>query len=613
MDHVGAHERGGLPTGNKRAFKGVLVRCSSTRQTRQTRQDENAHDFSSYRAGPPSFRGSLRYAFRFVALEVLSHLPLPVNIGDVVDKYRVERVVGVGAMGLVVAARHTTLDQVVAIKFLVEHRFGSRDESIARFLGEARAAARIQSDHVCRVSDVGMLPAGVPYMIMEHLEGTDLEEEIVARGQLDLVEAVDYVLQACDAIAAAHQLDIVHRDLKPANLFLARRPDGSRRVKVLDFGISKAASLGKQRFTRETKSLGTPAYMPPEQIKDPMNVDHRADIWALGAILYELLTGQMAFVGETVKEVLDRVLGEDPCPIPALRRDVPPDLIAIIGRALARDRDARWPTAATFARALAPFGSIGVLSGLASIQREVGSLSSISSIRALPPQVAPMMAPGMPVAPMMAPGMPAPPMAAPMAPGMMAAPMPPAMMPATLPMPMRPGMMAASMPAPMPAPMAPGMMAPTLPAQMGPMASYPPYGPGSSVDAMVSSLPHERQTLPDPGELSRRYSVVQDWAALQTRRRRARTAVLAMVATLLFASAAVVLVYRVARPRFSRANSAATSSPLAPLPGTDDAPPPEAASLAPAGLPASSVQHAPKSVQSASDGVRPARNSGSTH
>ena len=548
-----------------------------------------------------------------MALEVPSHLPSPVNIGDVVDKYRVERVVGVGAMGLVVAARHTTLDQIVAIKFLVEHRFGSRDESIARFVGEARAAARIQSDHVCRVSDVGMLPTGVPYMIMEHLEGNDLEEEIIARGQLDLVEAVDYVLQACDAIAAAHQLDIVHRDLKPANLFLARRPDGSRRVKVLDFGISKATTLGKQRFTRETKSLGTPAYMPPEQIKDPMNVDHRADIWALGAILYELLTGQMAFVGENIKEVLDRVLGEDPCPIPALRRDVPPDLIAIIGRALARDRDARWPTAATFARALAPFGSIGVLSGLASIQREVGSLSSISSIRTMPPRVAPMMAPGM-----MAPTMPAPIAPMPMAPGTMA---PGMMAPGTMaPGMMAPGMMAPGMMAPgmmAPGMMAPGMMAPGMmaPGMMAPgmMASYPPYGPASSVEAMVSTLPHERQTLPDAGELSRRHSVVQDWAALQTRRRRARAAVLAMIAALLFVSAAVVLVYRVARPRFSRANSAATSSALALPPGADDAPPPEAAALAPPELPSASpaptyVHPASSSVYPADSSVRPARN-----
>ncbi|MCW5836927.1 MAG: protein kinase, partial [Labilithrix sp.] len=450
-----------------------------------------------------------------VAQDARSPLPAPVNIGDIVDKYRVEHVVGVGAMGLVVAARHTTLDQIVAIKFLVEHRFGSRDESIARFLAEARAAARIQSDHVCRVSDVGMLPSGVPFMIMEHLEGNDLEDEIVARGQLDLVEAVDYVLQACDAIAAAHQLGIVHRDLKPANLFLARRPDGSRRVKVLDFGISKATT-GKQRFTRETRSLGTPAYMPPEQVRDPMNVDHRADIWALGAILYEVLTGQMAFVGANIKEVLDRVLAEDPCPMPALRRDVPPELTAIVNRALARDRDARWPTAATFARALAPFGSIGVLSGLASIQREVGSLSSISALRASPPEAAGMMAP-----PVGAVGS-----------GAYAA---------------YAGMTAPAMSSGPYAALGPAMTAP----QRGATATgqYPAYGPPPSVDAVTSSLPRERQTQPDLGELSRRQFVVQGWTALQTRRRRARAALLVMSSALLLAGAVAVLVHRVARPR----------------------------------------------------------------
>jgi len=311
-----------------------------------------------------------------------------VNVGDVVDKYRVERVVGVGAMGLVVAARHTTLDQVVAIKFLVEHGFGSKEESIARFLNEARAAARIDSDYVCRVSDVAMLASGVPYMVMEYLDGNDLEEELEARGRLEIVEAVDYVLQALDAIAAAHQLGIVHRDLKPANLFLARRPDGSRRVKVLDFGISKTTNTSAtrsqrrqiKRLTKETRSLGTPAYMAPEQVTDPMHVDHRVDIWALGAILYELLTGRMAFAGDTVKEVLDRVVSEDPCPIQALRPDVPHALVAAISRALTRDREQRWQSAAMFARALAPFGSIGVLGGLTNVTREVGSLSSISPL-----------------------------------------------------------------------------------------------------------------------------------------------------------------------------------------------------------------------------------------
>jgi serine/threonine-protein kinase len=343
--------------------------------------------------GPPS--GPYAHAYGSAA-------PSPINVGDIVDKYRVEQLLGVGAMGVVAQGRHTTLDQVVAIKFLIEHKFGSAEESIARFLGEARAAAKIQSDYVCRVSDVGMLTSGIPYMIMEHLEGSDLEEELAQRGQLDLGEAVDFVLQALDAIAAAHSLGIVHRDLKPANLFLARRPDGSRRVKVLDFGISKAQGPSKQRFTRETKSLGTPAYMPPEQIVDPMKVDHRADIWALGAILYECITGQLAFVGSTVKEVLDRVLTEEPCPIPRLRGDVPPQLISIVQRALTRDRDNRWPSAATFARALAPYGSPGVLGTLANIQREVGSLSAVSAAWRIPTPMnafQPSAVPQMPVPP----------------------------------------------------------------------------------------------------------------------------------------------------------------------------------------------------------------------
>ena len=160
----------------------------------------------------------------------------------VAGKYCVERVLGVGGMGVVVRARHTTLDQIVAIKFLVANRFDSHEEAVARFLTEARAAARIESDHVCRVFDVGTLPSGIPFMVMEHLEGQDLDDEIQARGQIPITEAVDYVMQAGDAIAAAHQLGIVHRDIKPANLFLAIRPDGSRRVKVLDFGISKVGA-----------------------------------------------------------------------------------------------------------------------------------------------------------------------------------------------------------------------------------------------------------------------------------------------------------------------------------------------------------------------------------
>jgi serine/threonine protein kinase len=309
-------------------------------------------------------------------------LASPVSEGEIVaGKYRVERVLGVGGMGVVVSARHTTLDQVVAIKFLVANQFDSREEAIGRFLAEARAAARIESDYVCRVFDVGTLPTGVPYMVMEHLEGRDLDEEILQRGQLDLVEAVDCVLQAADALAAAHALGIVHRDIKPANLFLALRPDGTRRVKVLDFGISKAGGDGSPRLTQEASSLGTPAYMSPEQVRGAADVDARTDIWGLGAILYELITGQMAFVGDDVKSILDHVLDDDPCPMPSLRRNVPSELEAIVMRCLDRERDRRWPSAATFARALSTYGAAGTFAQLASVQRELGSLASISAVR----------------------------------------------------------------------------------------------------------------------------------------------------------------------------------------------------------------------------------------
>ncbi len=319
----------------------------------------------------------------------------PVAAGEIVaGKYRVERLLGVGGMGVVVSARHTALDQVVAIKFLVVNRFATHEESAARFLAEARAAALIESDYVCRVFDVGTLESGVPFMVMEYLEGRDLDDEILHRGPVALVEAVDYVLQAADALAAAHQLGIVHRDIKPANLFLATRPDGTRRVKVLDFGISKIGGAeplaARPRLLAERSSLGTPAYMSPEQVRDAVDIDARTDIWGLGTILYELVTGHMAFVGKDVKAILTHVLEEDPCPMSALRRDVPSELEAIVMRCLDRERGGRWGSAARFARALAPFGSLGIFAQLASVQRELGSMSSIrvSAAHSVQPMVA---------------------------------------------------------------------------------------------------------------------------------------------------------------------------------------------------------------------------------
>ena len=242
--------------------------------------------------------------------------------------------------------------------------------------------------------DVGTLESGVPFMVMEHLEGRDLDDEVLRRGPIDLVEAVDYVLQAADALAAAHRLGIVHRDIKPANLFLATRPDGTRRVKVLDFGISKVGGAAPAArpglLSRDRSSLGTPAYMSPEQVRDAVDIDARTDIWGLGTILYELVTGHMAFVGKDITAILAHVLEEDPCPMTALRREVPTELEAIVMRCLDRDRNGRWGSAARFAQALAPFGSLGIFAQLASVQRELGSMSSIrvSATHSVQPMVA---------------------------------------------------------------------------------------------------------------------------------------------------------------------------------------------------------------------------------
>ena len=188
-------------------------------------------------------------------------MELPIVVGQVVaQKYRVDRFIGQGGMGVVVAGFHLELDQPVAIKFLVSES-GLQSEGAERFRREARAAAKIQSEHVARVFDVGLLDERVPYMVMELLDGSDLEHEIERRGALPVAEAVGYLLQAIDAVAEAHAVGIVHRDLKPTNLFLAQRADGSRIVKVLDFGISKSLGSGRQRevaLTRTAAFIGSP-------------------------------------------------------------------------------------------------------------------------------------------------------------------------------------------------------------------------------------------------------------------------------------------------------------------------------------------------------------------
>ena len=283
----------------------------------------------------------------------------PVAEGEVLaGKYRIERVLGQGGMGVVVAAMHIHLNQRVAIKLLLE---GATAEVVERFGREARAAVRLKCQHVARVTDVGELPNGAPYMVMEYLEGNDLSQIVRASGALSVPDAVEYLLHACEAIGEAHSIGIVHRDLKPANLFLTRAADGTSTVKVLDFGISKTgeseSSEGEgMSLTKTTAVLGSPLYMSPEQMKSARSADARSDIWSLGAILYELLTGGVPFNAMTFTELVLMVNMETPRSIATIRNDVAPGLEAAVLKCLEKRPENRFANVAELAFALAPFG-----------------------------------------------------------------------------------------------------------------------------------------------------------------------------------------------------------------------------------------------------------------
>ncbi len=280
-----------------------------------------------------------------------SYPDLPEQGDLIAGKYQVEHVLGEGGVGVVVAAWHIALRQRVAIKLLLPQAM-ERPEAIARFLREARAAAAVQSEHVARVLDVGTLEDGVPYLVMEHLSGIDFARLLQERGPLPVPEIIDFILQAGEAIAEAHALGIVHRDLKPGNLFLTARADGSPLVKVLDFGLSKTPD---EALTAAGVVMGSPQYMPPEQITSLTNVDQRADIWALGAILYRLLTGRYPFPGSTVAAICVGVLTEAPRPMRAVRREIPEELDAAVLACLEKDLGRRIQSVSELAKRLAPF------------------------------------------------------------------------------------------------------------------------------------------------------------------------------------------------------------------------------------------------------------------
>ncbi|WP_437666021.1 protein kinase domain-containing protein [Sorangium sp. So ce1182] len=307
----------------------------------------------------------------------------PVAEGQILSgKYRVERILGQGGMGVVVAALHEQLHQRVAIKLLHP---GANAEMVERFVREARAAVRLKSEHVARVLDVGTLETGAPFMVMEYLEGSDLQQTLRERGPLELEEAVGYVLEACEAIAEAHAAGIIHRDLKPANLFLARGADGSGMVKVLDFGISKAlaesSSAGGEPelgLTKTAMVLGSPLYMAPEQMRSARTVDTRADIWSLGAILYQLLTARVPFDATSLSELILMINTEVPPSPSTFRSDLPPGLEAAILRCLEKDVAKRFRSVAELAVAIVDFGPPLALASLERIERTLGLVPAVA-------------------------------------------------------------------------------------------------------------------------------------------------------------------------------------------------------------------------------------------
>jgi len=315
-------------------------------------------------------------------------------IGDLVNgKYRVDGTAGTGGMGVVLSATHLELGHHVAIKLLV-HEEATDARAVERFLREAKAAASLQSDHVVRIHDVGRLDSGAPFMVMELLRGEDLGSFVRSHGPIAPSQAVDWILQACNAIAEAHATGIVHRDLKPANLFLTQRSDGSDCVKVLDFGISKRLSTaGVQAFqgdlTATRQVVGSPAYMSPEQVRNSREIDHRVDIWALGMTLYEFLSGRPAFCADTFPAVCAAIVADAPAPLDEIAT-IPKELSQVVLRCLAKDPNERFASVSELALALLPFAPSRPLSTARSQQwfaakpeAPVPTSSTLASARSL--------------------------------------------------------------------------------------------------------------------------------------------------------------------------------------------------------------------------------------
>jgi len=277
------------------------------------------------------------------------------------DTYRLEEEIGSGGMGVVWRAVHTKLGTVAAIKFL---KRAVDEESAARFLREARTTASMESPHLARVYDCAQLETGELFIVMEYFQGLGLDEVVHRDGRLPVARAVDFILQACIGLAAAHRREIVHRDIKPANLLLAKDEDGTEQIKIVDFGLSRLAQPDQgEGLTRDQILLGTPEYAPPEQFGNAMNAREPADLWAMGATLYCLLGGDPPFRKKKeldgmhqISDLLERVMNQAPKPLSSLRKDVPAGLEKVIAKCLEKKPENRYPNVADLALDLARFG-----------------------------------------------------------------------------------------------------------------------------------------------------------------------------------------------------------------------------------------------------------------
>jgi serine/threonine protein kinase len=275
-------------------------------------------------------------------------------------KYRVERVLGQGGMGVVLEATQLDLERRVALKFLRTAVLPEKGAALTRFEREARTVARLRGAHIVQVYDVGRLAEGEPFIVMELLSGEDLSAMLDRERRLPVATAVDFVLQACEAMAEAHVAGVIHRDLKPANLFVSKTTDGRPLLKVLDFGISKLLSETTS-LNLTSGALGSPLYMSPEQLGSAKDIDHRTDVWSLGAILYELLSGTPAFDAAGLPQVCARIMLGAADPIRKHRPEVPQEIEQTIIQCLRRYPDERLLSVADLAAALLPFARKGAL------------------------------------------------------------------------------------------------------------------------------------------------------------------------------------------------------------------------------------------------------------